>query len=380
MVLKIDAIGKSDVMGRDGFTWWVGEVEDNIDPQKIGRVRVRIVGWYTGAGRKEAYTQELPTDDLPWAVVLLPNDQAGIKNTGSKTELMVGAQVIGFFLDGEEAQLPVVLGNFQHFRNISDPNTEDDSPDTSVATGATSIADPTKAKTDDEMPAQAKNYEGSVAHQGNSFTVLPNATPGDEGGGEEKSRGVIPQLAQDTPGNVYTNPFKVPAEAQTVGNGLQGPRGEGFEADLKRMLTEYGQLSGSIAKDSKNNYVSIITGKKIRNDVLTANLERIKTATSNMNSGVMSSLKNIMAQAIEKVVDAILGLIPIPMGILTKLLSFASAITERFCMFEASYLLNVIQGALGNITGFAESIADNVVTKVIGGFAAKVEDLSLIHI
>ena len=374
MVLKIDAIGKSDVMGRDGFTWWVGEVEDNIDPQKIGRVRVRIVGWYTGAGRKEAYTQELPTDDLPWAVVLLPNDQAGIKNTGSKTELMVGAQVIGFFLDGEEAQLPVVLGNFQHFRNISDPNTEDDSPDTSVATGATSIADPTKAKTDDEMPAQAKNYEGSVAHQGNSFTVLPNATPGDEGGGEEKSRGVIPQLAQDTPGNVYTNPFKVPAEAQTVGNGLQGPRGEGFEADLKRMLTEYGQLSGSIAKDAKNNYVSIITGKKIRNDVLTANLERIKTATSNMISGVMSSLKNIMAQAIEKVVDAILGLIPIPMGILTKLLSFASAITQRFCMFEASYLLNVIQGALGNITGFAESIADNVVTKVIGGFAAKVED------
>ena len=101
MVLKIDAIGKSDVMGRDGFTWWVGEVEDNIDPQKIGRVRVRIIGWYTGAGRKEAYTQELPTADLPWAVVLLPNDQAGIKNTGSKTELQVGAQVIGFFLDGE---------------------------------------------------------------------------------------------------------------------------------------------------------------------------------------------------------------------------------------------------------------------------------------
>ena len=24
----INTIGKSDVMGRDGFTWWVGEVED----------------------------------------------------------------------------------------------------------------------------------------------------------------------------------------------------------------------------------------------------------------------------------------------------------------------------------------------------------------
>ena len=42
------------------------------------------------------------------------------------------------------------------------------------------------------------------------------------------------------------------------------------------MLTEFGQLSGSIAKDAQNNYVSIISGKKIRNDLLTANLERIK--------------------------------------------------------------------------------------------------------
>ena len=35
--------GKTDVMGHDGFTWWVGEVEDKEDPQEIGRVRVRIL-------------------------------------------------------------------------------------------------------------------------------------------------------------------------------------------------------------------------------------------------------------------------------------------------------------------------------------------------
>ena len=204
MVLKIDAIGKSDVMGRDGFTWWVGEVEDNTDPQKIGRVRVRIIGWYTGAGRKEAYTQELPTADLPWAVVLLPNDQAGIKNTGSKTELQVGAQVIGFFLDGEEAQLPVVLGNFQHFRNISDPESEDDNPDTTVQTGATTVADPTLAKKDEEMPEQAQALNGEVAHQGNSFVAVAEDTPGDETGNEEKTRGLVTKLNGDSPGNVYT--------------------------------------------------------------------------------------------------------------------------------------------------------------------------------
>ena len=79
MPATLDAIGKSDVMGRDGFTWWVGEVEDIEDPQNLGRTKVRIIGWYTGAGNV-AYTKDMPTEDLPWAVTMLPTDQAGIKN------------------------------------------------------------------------------------------------------------------------------------------------------------------------------------------------------------------------------------------------------------------------------------------------------------
>ncbi len=41
------AQAKTDFAGRDGFNWWVGEVEDNQDPSQLGRVRVRILGWYT---------------------------------------------------------------------------------------------------------------------------------------------------------------------------------------------------------------------------------------------------------------------------------------------------------------------------------------------
>ena len=39
--------GKTDFAGRDGFNWWVGEVEDILDPSQLGRVKVRIIGWYT---------------------------------------------------------------------------------------------------------------------------------------------------------------------------------------------------------------------------------------------------------------------------------------------------------------------------------------------
>ena len=32
-------------VGKDGFFWWVGEVEDNEDPMELGRVRVRVLGY-----------------------------------------------------------------------------------------------------------------------------------------------------------------------------------------------------------------------------------------------------------------------------------------------------------------------------------------------
>ncbi len=32
--------------GKNGFTWFVGIVEDRQDPLKMGRVRVRCVGWH----------------------------------------------------------------------------------------------------------------------------------------------------------------------------------------------------------------------------------------------------------------------------------------------------------------------------------------------
>ena len=34
-------------MGQDGFAWFVGVVEDRDDPDKLGRVRVRCLGYHT---------------------------------------------------------------------------------------------------------------------------------------------------------------------------------------------------------------------------------------------------------------------------------------------------------------------------------------------
>ena len=50
--------------GQDGFVWFTGVVEDRDDPEKLGRVRVRCVGYHSDD------LEEIPTKDLPWSWVL----------------------------------------------------------------------------------------------------------------------------------------------------------------------------------------------------------------------------------------------------------------------------------------------------------------------
>lgn len=91
---------KNNFAGKDGFIWWTGAVEDRRDPLKLGRCRVRCLGWHS------PNKMELPTKLLPWAIPSIP---VNISNVYTPRE---GDMVFGFFLDGENAQQPVMLGSF----------------------------------------------------------------------------------------------------------------------------------------------------------------------------------------------------------------------------------------------------------------------------
>jgi len=92
-------------MGKDGFQWFVGVVEDRNDPKTLGRVRVRCLGYHTEDLVK------LPTKDLPWAHPMNPITSATVSGIG-QTPLGVveGTWVVGFFTDGPSAQQPVIMG------------------------------------------------------------------------------------------------------------------------------------------------------------------------------------------------------------------------------------------------------------------------------
>lgn len=88
------------------FNWFTGVVEDRHDPLLLNRVKVRCFGWHTENKRA------LPTEELPWASVLMPTTSSGTSGVGEGTHgLVEGSWVMGFFRDGNDAQDPVILGS-----------------------------------------------------------------------------------------------------------------------------------------------------------------------------------------------------------------------------------------------------------------------------
>ena len=91
-------------MGQDGFSWFIGVVEDRADPKKSGRVRVRCLGYHS------ASTQEIPTADLPWASIMMPVTAGGNSGIGTSSHFLIeGTWVVGFFRDPAK-QEPVIMG------------------------------------------------------------------------------------------------------------------------------------------------------------------------------------------------------------------------------------------------------------------------------
>jgi len=93
-------------MGKDGFAWFVGVVEDRDDPDQQGRVRVRCLGHHTDN------VIELPTTDLPWAHVMHSVTDPSMHGMGNSSSWLVeGSWVMGFFRDAIEKQYPLIMGS-----------------------------------------------------------------------------------------------------------------------------------------------------------------------------------------------------------------------------------------------------------------------------
>ena len=89
--------------GFNNMLHFVGVVEDNYDRTNGGRVRVRAFGIHPPRVSSDV-EDSVPTQDLPWATVL--DSSYGV----SPVIPSVGEWVFGFFIDGREAQQPMIIG------------------------------------------------------------------------------------------------------------------------------------------------------------------------------------------------------------------------------------------------------------------------------
>ena len=77
--------------------WFVGVVENRIDPRKEGRVQVRAFGIH-------GTNAQIPTERLPWAICISGNYDPNYPIPP------LNSWVFGFFIDGRDAQQPMILG------------------------------------------------------------------------------------------------------------------------------------------------------------------------------------------------------------------------------------------------------------------------------
>lgn len=94
----------------NGFVWWQGVVENRIDPLKLGRCQVRVLGIDSEVKNVDT-NRGTPTDMLRWMHPMLPITEASMNGIGdAPVGLVHGTWVFGFFRDGMQAQDGVMIG------------------------------------------------------------------------------------------------------------------------------------------------------------------------------------------------------------------------------------------------------------------------------
>ena len=103
------------------FHWWLGQVSDSKNwrdnqPNKAFKDRKDIPGWgyrykVRIMGIHDAGEARIESDQLPWAQVMYPVTAGGGQGGSFHTPgIKQGCFVFGFFLDGSDEQVPIIMG------------------------------------------------------------------------------------------------------------------------------------------------------------------------------------------------------------------------------------------------------------------------------
>ena len=146
----------------DQVRWFIGEVKSVDDPLELGRLQVRINGIHSDS------QLDIPDAKLPWAQPMVPITEGGTKGIGNNLGIKVGALVFGVFMDGENSQLPFIMGSMPKF--------EEDSPGglstNQLARGTNTITKTPDAVTGEPVSPYAAKYPKNNVYASESGHVI----------------------------------------------------------------------------------------------------------------------------------------------------------------------------------------------------------------
>jgi hypothetical protein len=344
-------------VGKDGFFWWVGEVEDNEDPMELGRVKVRVLGYYTNV--RGGTTADLPTKNLPWATVLQHTSQAGNDGQGeSSGQLQPGAIVMGFFMDGESAQMPIVIGVLRVTKSADSRDTkkfaftgENMEPGVAPNTAALKPGAPNSQNA-------STSAEGYRRQSDSNIVAVPGQKTTQTGGpGSPRNLGSEPGVNGSS-----ANPHKPrnPTKPIPAANGVGGPW-KTLEYKLSYLIEDIGDTAGSLIKAEDGDFIDVVTGKLVTAKALTAKLQNFLSAVfTQVVAAIRESLANL-AEELE-LVNLLGGATGAPFVIFTAIQSAVTTILSSLCSVDAQ-LMSFIQDPIGSLLGIVESFLEGAISK-----------------
>lgn len=366
-------------VGKDGFFWWVGEVEDNEDPMELGRVKVRILGFYTNF--QGGTVADLPSSALPWATVLQHTSQAGNDGQGeSAGQLQPGAVVMGFFMDGEHAQMPIVIGVMRVNKSDATKKTRDFAfTDQDIPVGVApnnSAIHPGDKNTANPLAPLRQSTNNTVGLPGSSTTSLG-------GSGSPKNIGSTKGIKGS-----YANPIKPldPTQPIPVANGVGGPW-KTLEYKLSYLIEDLANTAATLVKAESGEYLDLISGKLITKAELTVN---VNNYLGSLFAQVISAMRQALINLAEdlKLTNMLLLSTGVPYNIITavqtaitKVLTSAVALDASIATYTATPLKTVtdtldqyLSNSLDKST-FVINTVDTITSNIITDVAKIIKDI-----
>jgi uncharacterized protein YoxC len=280
------------------FNWWIGQIaadstwRDNILPGKFDdanqipgwgrRYKVRIIGLH------DQGETEIASDQLPWAQVMYPITAGGGQGgSGQTPNLRQGNMVFGFFLDGQEQQVPVIMGVLGNNAQTILATKTGDNRVTNTQSGSTAVSgfaepdsklgtkDPNIKVPDDDLnikkPGKNRNSDNPAIEP-----AEPGATKESADAVHQQSSADVKRLEVDLKKTVLLSPCDL------VGSVMKG------------MQTEIENLTKDIDKvlQTKNAYLDAISKSTSKID----DLRRQVTDVAGQVQGIAGQVGDVAGQ------------------------------------------------------------------------------------